>query len=432
MSQFTALTANGDLDSEFNGTGKKSLMFPNRYYNFPHAAEGPDGNLYFVALVDRSGTTAIGIACLHKDGTPNVAFGTDGFVFQSFDSQVIIMVPKIHFIEDGAETKILICWMHGYSKNYLARFHMDGRLDRTFGVEGLHTIELPKGLSGNPEHAPTPLRDFDNRVIGTSKIVNGKIYLSGRVASSSNVPTYAILTRLNADCSKDTSFNKTGFVNVFKNMDGVDEIRISEIFVHNGKITVCGWLDASVPGGTSLRYCMLARLNENGTFDEHFADKGFLLDQNPGMSFESITRYSEDSILVAGRQNGVGVLACYNKEGQPDVRFNDGKILYHHFPENRQGGFYSVTADQGKIIVSGTVYLTQNTGLLIVACYLMNGSPDLSFGKGNGWASADFNGYFAYHSNMLIQRDGKVVVVGDSISYEYFSMPIARFLNTTG
>lgn len=429
MSKFTAVTAgaDGDLDLEFNGTGKMTLAFGKWAYYYSHAAEGPDGKLYFVGALN---SDRLGIACLHKNGTLNVAFGTDGFVFQDFGKYANLIMPKIHFIEDGAETKILICAENFYTENYLARFHMDGRLDTAFGVNGLRTIVLPSEFSGSPEHTPTPLVNNWGVIKGTSKIVNGKIYLSGRLATRMDIPDYAILTRLNADYSLDTSFNGTGFVNVFKDMEGVSLIRINDMLVQNGKITVCGWLDTDLPDNSSLRYCMLARLNENGTIDKTFADDGFLLFQNSDMSFHTITQYNEDSILIAGRHARAGLLACFDKEGQLDARFNGGEMLYHHFPGGNLGEFHNVAVDQGKIIVSGSIYLTYNTGLLMVARYLMNGNPDLSFGKGNGWATADFSDYSAYFTNMVIQNDGKVVVAGESFG-EYTYMPIARFLNAT-
>lgn len=431
MSKVTALTAgaDGDLDSEFNGTGKVFQDFP-MYYNYlyPHCAEGPDGNLYFAAYVHRS-ALGVGIFCLHKDGTPNVAFGTNGFVIERFGTSKLLFVQQIHFIEDGNETKILICG-HDYSaNNFLARFHMDGRADTAFGVNGLKMIALPKELSGSLEHAPIPLQSSDRRISGTSKLANGNIYLCGHVTTSFGIPNHAILTRLNPDYSLDTSFNGTGFVKVIYDTPDLYEVSIRDILVHNGKITVCAWLDTDTPDG---RYSMLARYNVNGTIDESFAAKGFLLFKNSGINFESIVQYAEDSILLTGTENGSGVVACFNKEGQPDARFNNGEILYHHFTENRRGGFYSVAVDQEKIIVSGSIYLTHNTGLLMVARYLMNGNPDLSFGNGNGWATADFSDYRSHHSNMVIQEDGKVVVVGDAFSYENRFMPIARFLNTTG
>ncbi|MFK9082639.1 hypothetical protein [Pseudomonas neuropathica] len=430
MSQYTTLTtADGDLDPQFGLEGRVSVLIPSAKSTIAQCiVEGPDDNLYVTASIEPSNNIrefTPAVVCLHKNGAINEAFGNKGIVIQRFTPQLGVRMQQIHFLEDGTETKILLCAVDNTNDiNVLIRLHINGRLDETFGEKGLLKVILPAPLSDSPEQMPTSQASSDIGTSGISTVANGKIYLAKHVYMAGLIADIGIITRLNADGSLDLSFNKTGYVAVAHGYWA--NTTINDIFVQNGKITVCGSL---YKRDTSQDYGMLARLNDDGTFDQTFAENGFAL--VPEATFHRLTQYAEDSILAAGStlSPAQGVLACFTKEGQLDPKFNGGKILYQSDTERGAIGFHDVGIVQEKIIVAGK--LIPNAGLhsLMVARYQNDGTLDPGFGNGKGLVYVPQDTSFGFSTKMALQKDGNVLLIRDTVAIQDRTL-IARVLNT--
>ena len=120
----------------------------------------------------------------------------------------------------------------------------------------------------------------------------------------------------------------------------------------------------------------------------------------------------DGKILVAGSSGFPGsdvVLARYRPNGALDTTFNgDGRV------RSNFGGleFASDIALQpdGKILVVGTILTTQGTRLLL-ARYLTNGSLESTF-SGNGWLTLGPASDYVSGNAVVIQSDSKILVGG--------------------
>src|ERR1041384_7173799 len=108
--------------------------------------------------------------------------------------------------------------------------------------------------------------------------------------------------------------------------------------------------------------------------------------------------------------------------GDLDPTFNGSGYLMRDFAAtfNSAGGV--VVQPDGKIVVSGSATVNGGGGFLVTR-YEPDGRPDPSFGTG-GTATADF-GDVAEASAVVLQRDGKLVVVGQAGTYRWFA--VARY-----
>lgn len=415
-----------DLDPGFGELqdGKVMLSFPDvRDTSGECIAEGPDGRIYVGGAVDAEGDELIhkaGLACLRKDGTPHPEFGINGFVIVPFAPTQDAHVRQILFLKHEGKDKILLCGVNTKNgENLLARLNADGRLDNSFGDNGRLTINLPSTLAQGLGLQPGQVVTESDSGSGHCTSVDGKIYVVTEIYMPIWIAKVAVLIRLNSDGSFDTSFNKTGYVAVTNQHWGNSIIK--DVLVQNEKITVCGTLKGNG---------MVARLNIDGTFDKEFAIEGFALLPGSELTLEKLTQHSEKGILVAGwglspRQ---GVLACFTDKGQLEQTFNGGKLLFQSIGEQSNVLFNGVGQAHGKIIASGRLSQAGNFPEFVVARYLSDGTPDLAYGNGKGWSSTLFENRYTVANAMALQKDGKVLVVGDSSILSKAAL-IARFLN---
>lgn len=423
MSQYTAPTTqvDGDLDPTFNGDGKKVLVFPNAKSTSGQCiVEGPDDKVYVGGSVNTLGDIQnLGVARLHKDGTSDVEFGDNGYKIVLFGPMQNAQLRQILFLNVNGELRILLSGIDTIKGDVvLARLHLDGRVDERFGVKGLLTVKPPVNLAKSLGLGATPLTTTSNGASGPCTVADGKIYVVMEMYMPIWIATVAVLIRLNDDGSFDTTFNKTGYVAVTNQYWG--NSTINDVLVHNGKITVCG---------TLADKGMVARLNEDGTFDEGFADKAFSLHAESELTFEKLAPYGAEEVLAAGwgLSPRKGALARFTKYGQLDPTFNRGELLFQSFEAGSNVLFDGVGQFNGKTIVAGRMGPTGGDPSFVVARHLSNGTLDTDFGHGKGWSSAKFAGYYTVANAMALQKNGKVLVVGTGGK----AALIARFLNTT-
>lgn len=429
MTQYTALNARaaGDLDSGFgeNHDGKVVLSFPNTKDTCGECiAEGPDGRIYVGGGVDAQGDDLIhklGVACLRNDGTPDISFGKDGFVIVRFEPMQDTHLRQIHFLQINGQPRILLSGVDTKKgENVLARLHADGRPDNAFGVEGRLTVRLPSNLADSLGLGTTQVTTTSVGNAGPCVLADGKIYVVTEVYMPIWIATVAVLIRLNDDGSLDTSFNRTGYVAVTNQHWG--NSMITDVLVQNGKITVCGMLKGNG---------MVARLNDDGSFDKTFAAEGFKLFDSPLFAFEKLAPYSKTGVLAAGwgMSPRRGVLACLTEKGELEPGFNNAQVLFQSFGEGTNVLLYGVGMVNGAIIASGRLTGNSPYPEFVVARYRSNGTLDPDFGHGKGWSSAQFEGHYTVANAMALQKDGNVLVLGDSYHFSTAAL-IARFLNT--
>lgn len=203
----------------------------------------------------------------------------------------------------------------------------------------------------------------------------------------------------------DTSFNPgTGFDN---NPQAI-------VFQTDGKILVGGFF-TTYNGVTVNR---IVRLNPDGSIDTSFAT---------GTGFDSnvfaLALQPDGKILVGG-----GFLTYNGTQVNRIARLNiDGSIDNSFFGGTRANGVVRTIEIQpadGKIIIGGAFNLYDNITRLRIARLNADGTLDLTFNSTNG---ADSDVFYA-----SLQTDGKIVVVGQFLTYGTTTVNRVGRLNTDG
>jgi uncharacterized delta-60 repeat protein len=230
-----------------------------------------------------------------------------------------------------------------------------------------------------------------------------KILVGGRF-SSYNGDAQNLITRLNSDGTRDTSFTvSTGFVYIV----------LAFAVQSDGKIVVGGYFTSY--NGTAQNY--ITRLNSDGTRDTSFT-------VGTGFDFlvDAFAIQPDGKILVGGYFTGYnGTTQNYitrlNSDGTRDTSFVIGTgfndIVYK----------FAVQSD-GKILVGGYFTSYNGTAQNYITRLNSDGTRDTSFTVGTGFDYVV--GAFA------IQPDGKILVGGYFTSYNGTGQNYITRLNSDG
>ena len=140
-----------------------------------------------------------------------------------------------------------------------------------------------------------------------------------------------------------------------------------------------------------------------------------------------IALQADGKFVVAGAAGMDLALARYNANGSLDATFGNGGsvVVDLSLGVSDRANAIAVQRD-GKIVIAG-----HDTNDYLVARFTASGALDPSFGNG-GVVKTDFHGGWRdFGQDMLIQPDGKIVVVGGSLSYPIDHISLARY-NTDG
>ncbi len=201
----------------------------------------------------------------------------------------------------------------------------------------------------------------------------------------------------------------------------------------------------------SLPMLELETVNRAGTLDDSFSEDGlttfpFL---NGGREFaEDVAVQSDGKIVVVGttQLDVVGddifkfAVARFNRDGTPDRTFGQFKTGKQTIDIGSQDDARATSVaiqPDGKIVVAGFAFTGDRFFDTDFAIARLNadGTPDRSF-DGDGERTIDVGDNFSVARDIVVQRDGKIVVVGETqdtgiISSSDFNFVVAR-LNRDG
>lgn len=227
--------------------------------------------------------------------------------------------------------------------------------------------------------------------------------------------------------SLDNSFGNNG--KVVTTLGGLDT-GLGLVLQSDGKILVAGLFDNGVTQDFAL-----IRYNSSGSLDSSFDLDGkvntdFSSDPDVG---QTVVLQTDSKILVGGRAT-IGfdddfAIARYNSDGSLDTSFDlDGQLTQDFDLGNDEITGIRLQAD-GKILAAGTANIQGNDDFALIRLN-SNGTADTSFST-DGEVTVDFDGAEDDANDLLLQPDGKILLVGDARMGVDRDFALARF-NTDG
>ena len=159
-----------------------------------------------------------------------------------------------------------------------------------------------------------------------------------------------------------------------------------------------------------------------GNLDPTFGEGGKVTTDFPGGSdgVTDIAIQKNGKIVAVGfagsdfAVTGDFAVARYNRDGSLDAPFGNGGVVTTDFAGSRDEAGAVVLQPDGKIVVVGTARAGSNPNFA-VARYNRDGSLDATFGLG-GMVTTDISGEFDQATGVALQTNGKIVVVGETRS----------------
>jgi uncharacterized delta-60 repeat protein len=381
----------GDLDTTFDGNGKKQVNFGGR--DEPHAVlVQPNGRI----IVAGGGAPANSfcVVRLRSNGAFDTTFGSGGQKLIDFGSDNEAAWGAA-LQPDG---KIVLAGDSSF-KVAVARLNPNGSLDRTFSGDGKKVFSW-----GVLSRAMAPL-----------VLPNGKIVLAGFSGpEGGNVQ----VARLNANGSLDKTFGTDGKVAIDF---GGDDFGLAAARQANGRILVAGQTRPTFGGQSTA---IVVRLRTTGVLDPDFDGDGQLM--LPGMEAARAVLVQPDrKIVVAGYppDNSVMLVKRLNPNGTPDTTFDgDGTAAIDVGPGTDEFANATALQGDGKIVLAGYV----QGALVAVARLNPNGSPDTTF-SADGRTTIDF-GFPTFGEAVALQPNGRIVVAGQLVEGTNTNFGIARVL----
>ena len=422
----TSLLFDADLDANFGTGGKVTTDLGGSDFGNAVALQ-KDGKIVVAGQSTvGGGSFNFAVARYNTDGSLDVTFNPagsfPGTVTTNFGGSLDIG-RAVAIQKDG---KIVVAGISNAEVGTdfaVARYNTDGSLDITFNPTGSLPGTVTTNFGGS---------DFGNAVALQK---DGKIVVAGQSTVGGGSFNFAV-ARYNTDGSLDATFNPTGSPpgTVTTDFGGTDIGRAVAI-QKDGKIVVAGRSNTGETNDFAV-----ARYNTDGSLDVTFNSTGSLpgtvtTDFGGDDRGEAVAIQKDGKIVAAGRGGPSTdfAVARYNTDGSLDSTFNPTGSLPGTVTTDFGGndfGFAIAMQKDGKIVVAGE----SNGGDddFAVARYNTDGSLDVTFnptGSLPGTVTTDFSGNNQDQGlAVVIQKDGKIVVAGQSDAGGNDNFAVARYV----
>jgi uncharacterized delta-60 repeat protein len=396
----------GSLDPTFGNNGIQTTAFLSHANTLQEKGRvvltSANGDIFVVVQANYFNYTRI--AKYLPGGTLDSSYGSAGY------SNIANLVATSATLQ---QDKIIVAgytsdFFNSYKNDFaLARYTADGKLDSSFGENGLVSTDF------------NSTEDQANSIA----LQGDKIVAAGYTRNYSDADF--ALARYTANGALDTSFGENGRVTTdFNNFNDIDIV--NTMVLQADKIIVAGYTTNLFSFTSDIA---LARYTANGTLDSSFGKHGKLTtDFNIDDRANSIMLQG-DKIVVAGyTRNNDDVnfaLARYGADGALDASFGEnGKVTtdINGFDDYAK----AITLQENKIILAGYTGGFPNSVDFALVRYTADGRLDNSFGK-NGRVTTDFNGAEDYLNAITLQGN-KILVVGYTyVDNGYYDFALARY-----
>lgn len=408
-----------ELDSTFGISGITTISTGDVGSGAYGVAIQSDGRIVAVGYSsDRNYINRFAIARFSSDGTLDSSFGTNGIALTSVGLNGSASAVAIQ--SDGkivvAGHSVVDRTSSGFT---LVRYNPDGKLDQTFGKEGI--VVPTAGI--NTGRASTIAIQRDRKIL-----VGGGINVGG-------FDDFA-LARYNPDGTHDNTFGRSGLVvtSIDKAGDSVASIAIQS----DEKIVAVGTVLKNAKNQLAL-----ARYQSTGALDATFGTGGVITLAIGGgsSSARAVILQPDGRIIAIGdsstdptekyKYTPVISLAGFTANGNLDPLFGKEGIVTT--PPGRSTSATSAAARQsdGKIVVVGNAVksVTKSDYLhsFLVARYGSDGALDSTFGEGGAVVTEIGSGPSVANA-LAIQSDGKIVAAGYLRSGPNSEFALVRYL----
>ena len=327
-----------------------------------------------------------------QPGSLDKSFGDNGMVTTKIGPKDNVIYSII--IQDDQKIVVAGYVFNGsYYDFALARYDTSGKLDQSFGINGIVINSIGRG---------------DNVALSLMLQPDGKLVASG-YAYNGSFYDFA-LVRYNSDGSLDQQFGLNGItITSF----GSTSMISSSILENDGKIISVGYENSSFPMDHSV--WAMCRYNSDGTLDETFGSGGKVITEynNSDDVSYSVALRKNGEILVTGYTyiafNPKIVTAEYKPDGSLDPAFGEGGKVITSIGLASATISMSIQEDE-KIIVTGCSYEGSKANILLLR-YNSDGTLDNSFGT-NGLVLTSIGSFDSFGRTVKLESDKKILVSG--------------------
>jgi uncharacterized delta-60 repeat protein len=394
--------ADGSLDPTFGNGGIVTTDFGDTVDFGNSATLQPDGKIVMAGYAGPE--LHFTVARYNADGTLDDTFDGDGWVQANIGNPYKGGIADVLLQPDG---KILVGGQSFNGSNHdfaLLRYNSDGSPDASFDVDGQVTTDF----AGDEDYCYAIALQPD-----------GKLLAAGRSLKAGNFDF--ALARYNSDGSPDTSFGTGG--KMITDFAASDDWGMDVALQPDGKIVLIG---------TSNEDFAVARYNPNGTPDATFGTAGKVTTDFGGSEGSSAVVIQADGrIVVAGTAHRLTAdiaLTRYNPDGSLDNTFGVNGKVTTDLAENNDFGAAIALQPDGKVLVAGQTGQgnTMPEIAFALARYNSDGSLDTTLNS-MGWLSTSIGGIQDQATDMVLQPDGKAVVVGVSANGANVDFALVRY-----
>lgn len=255
---------------------------------------------------------------------------------------------------------------------------------------------------------------------------DGRIVVAG-TSTKNGASDVAVARLLNPQGTPDPSFGLgtgTSLINLGANEDASDLVRQPD-----GNLIVAGTFAKS----RQVDFAVVRLLGVDGTLDFSYGDgKGSSLTELGARDFGTgVALQPDGQIIVAGTSDEKGtddfaLARLLSPRGKLDPAFGEGSGLAFANLGKRERAAAMTLQRDGKIVIAGTSNQNGSDDFAVARRFNPRGTADVTFGAGSGAALLDLGGQ-DIAEDVLVQQDGKLVLVGSSTVAGNTNIAIVRF-----
>lgn len=391
----------GALDSSFSGDGELILPLPIVQDPGSTQNEGPERacSLKLLAgdkalvLAENGNRNDFALIQVSSSGVADAGFDDDGLAVLDGRGKTLQSSTPFTQLADGSvlvpSREANSSWLR------VVKFDETGRVDMSFGVEGLSEQATLFVLEARTVRPVKIAVDSEGRIV-----VAGSLY-KGTVDYPRINYSLMFAVRWLPDGSLDSSFGSGG--SVFVEVNGHSDFCEDMVIQPDDKILLGGWASFNLDVPRRQQFAIVRLNSTDGSLDTSFDGDGRVTTsfQTSGQTDELVKGRSmliqPDGKIVlcgthayfpgSGQLRGDVALTRYNTDGSPDTGFSgDGKLTTNvntNYPLFDEGNDIALASD-GSLYVCGQTTNLDTRALIeaYVIHYLADGMLDATFGTG--------------------------------------------------